>query len=154
MVRLQLFTIASFVAAIITAVELTPAWEKLALGMTLAEVNSNTDRTRLDTFYKFARDGFDGMGLEGAEKSVADALFDKFYHANTIQIMALRDLRDYLFLRVEDPKTWFGAMERQLECVDFRLPKGLLDTSGVFDTGGKVFPIEDIPECEICPVQW
>ena len=122
--------------------------------MTLAEVNANTDRTRVDVFYKDARDGLDGNGLDGVEKSVADALFDKFYHANTLQIMALRDLSDYLFLKVEDPEIWFGAMERKVESVDFRLPKELFDTCGVFDTGGKVFPVENIPQCKVCPVQW
>ena len=154
MVRTNLASITLLAAASLATAALSPAWSKLALGMTLAEVNSNTDRDRIDAFYKTARDSIDGTGLDGVEKAVADALFDKFYHANTLQIMALRDLNDYLFLQIEDPETWFGAKERKVETVDFRLPKELLETCGVFDTDGKMFPVEDIPDCKVCSVQW
>ena len=154
MVQINLASTVALAAASPVTAALTQAWSKLALGMTLAEVNSNTDRARIDAFYKNARDGIDGNSLDGVGKAVADDLFEKFYHANTLQIMALRDLNDYLFLQVEDPETWFGVKERKVETVDFRLPKELLDTCGVFDTGGKIFPVEDIPDCKVCSVQW
>lgn len=147
-----------FLAVLTTATAvtagLTPTWHKLKLGMTLAEANLNTDRTRIEDLYQTAKNGSDGNALKGAQREVADILFERFYHANTIQIMALRDLNDYLSLPVEDPATWYGGVERRIEQVDFALPAQLLETCGVFDATGEQFPIQDIPGCELCPVQW
>lgn len=147
-----IFTVLTATAT--AAATLTPTWHKLKLGMTLAEANLNTDRTRIDDLYQRARNGSDGNALEGAQKEVADILFERFYLANTLQIMALRDLNDYLSLPVDDPATWYGGVERKIEEVDFRLPENLLETSGVFDSMDEQFPIQDIPNCSLCPVQW
>lgn len=141
-------------AAVVTVADLTPTWHKLKLGAILAEANLNTDRTRIDDLYRRAINGSDGSGLAGMQRAVADTLFERFYHANTLQIMALRDLSDYLFLPVDDPAEWYGGVDRKVEEVDLRLPPGLLETAGVFDATEEQFPIEDIPGCDLCPVQW
>ncbi len=133
---------------------LTPTWHKLKLSIALAEANLNTDRTRIEDLYYRARNGSDLNGLTGTSIEVADTLFERFFYANTLQTMALRDLNDYLFLPVEDPTTWYDSFERKVEQVDFRLPNGLLETCGIFDATDEQFPIQDIPDCDLCPVQW
>ncbi|KAI6086683.1 hypothetical protein F4821DRAFT_237749 [Hypoxylon rubiginosum] len=71
-----------------------------------------------------------------------------------MHVEALSDLRSYLFYPEADPATYYGADGRAVESIDFKLPKGLLETQGVFDDKDSVRPFTDIPGCELCAVNW
>ncbi|KAI2616034.1 hypothetical protein GGR54DRAFT_649683 [Hypoxylon sp. NC1633] len=72
--------------------------------------------------------GADGNALNGTQAAVANALFDKLSAANAMHIEVLSDLRSYLFYPEVDPETYYGVADRGVGSIDFKLPKGLLET--------------------------
>ncbi|KAI1772626.1 hypothetical protein F4818DRAFT_134115 [Hypoxylon cercidicola] len=138
-----------------TLAALTPTWEKLALSVNLMEANLNRDRGRVDKYLTLAGvKGVDGNALNGTQAAVASALFDKLMAANAMHVEALSDFRSYLFYPEADPATYYGADDRHVETIDFKLPDGLLETQSVFDDKDSVRPVTDIPGCKVCAVEW
>ncbi|KAI1138250.1 hypothetical protein F5Y05DRAFT_55700 [Hypoxylon sp. FL0543] len=147
--------VVSLTAASTSLAALTPTWEKLALSLTLMETNLNNDRGRIEKYYVDAsKRAADNNALNETQGAIADALLTKLAAANSMQIKALSDLRSYLFYPEADPATYYGAADRKVESVDFRLPEGLLETQGVFDDKDELRPITDIPGCATCAVNW
>ncbi|KAI1414864.1 hypothetical protein F5Y13DRAFT_9828 [Hypoxylon sp. FL1857] len=135
--------------------ELTPTWEKFALSLTLMETNLNNDRGRVEKYYTDAgKRAADNNPLNETQGAIADELLTKLMAANSMHIKALSDLRSYLFYPEADPATYYGAADRKVESIDFKLPEGLLETQGVFDDKDEVRPITDIPGCVTCAVNW
>ncbi|KAJ8118164.1 hypothetical protein ONZ43_g4047 [Nemania bipapillata] len=135
--------------------DLTPSWKKLTYSLGLMELNLNTDRARVDNYYsQAAHKGVDGNPLNGTQKAVADALFERVMAANQMHIQAMNDLRGYLYWPEDDPVTYYGADNRLVRTIDFHLPEGFLDTQGVFDDKDGHRPISDIPGCSTCPSTW
>ncbi|KAI8954516.1 hypothetical protein F4801DRAFT_505140 [Xylaria longipes] len=135
--------------------DLSPAWKKLTYSLGLMEVNLNTDRGRIDSYYQqAAHKGIDGNPLNGTQKTVADILFRRVTDANQMQIQAVNDLRGYLYWPEDDPETYYGEDGRFVRNIDFRLPEGFVDTQGVFNDKESVRPISDIPDCRTCPTVW
>ncbi|KAI1454527.1 hypothetical protein F4805DRAFT_308502 [Annulohypoxylon moriforme] len=142
-------------SATTTLAALTPTWAKLALSLNLMEANLNTDRGRIEKHYVDAsKRAADNNALNATQGAVADALLTKLMAANAMQIKALSDLRSYLFYPEEDPEVYYGAAERKVESIDFKLPEGLLETQGVFDDKDEVRAVKDIPGCATCVVDW
>ncbi|KAF2968805.1 hypothetical protein GQX73_g4775 [Xylaria multiplex] len=137
------------------ASNLTPSWEKLTYSLGLMELNLNIDRSRVDNYYsQAAHTGVDGNPLNGTERTVADALFNRLMAANQMHIQAMSDLRGYLYWPEDDPVTYYGAGDRSVHSIDFHLPGGFLDTQGVFNDKDAHRPISDIPGCTTCPSTW
>ncbi|KAI0478140.1 hypothetical protein F4859DRAFT_513723 [Xylaria cf. heliscus] len=135
--------------------DLTPSWKKLTYSLGLMEVNLNIDRSRVDNYYsRAAHKGIDGNPLNGTQKAVADILFQRLLDANQMHIQALGDLRGYLYWPESDPETYYSTDRRSVRCIDFHVPKGFLETQGVFDDRDGARPISDIPGCKICPSDW
>ncbi|KAI1125424.1 hypothetical protein F5Y10DRAFT_284285 [Nemania abortiva] len=134
---------------------LSPSWKKLTYSLGLMELNLNTDRARVDNYYsQAAHKGVDGNPLNGTQRAVADALFEKVMAANQMHIQAMNDLRGYLYWPEADPETYYSVDSRAVRSIDFHLPEGFLDTQGVFDDKDEVRSVSDIPSCKVCPSTW
>ncbi|KAJ2978864.1 hypothetical protein NUW58_g136 [Xylaria curta] len=154
--KVSCFSAIALVAACgVSAGDLTPSWKKLTYSLGLMELNLNYDRTRVDNYYaQAALKGVDGNPLNGTEKAVAEILLRRLTDANHMQIVALSDLRGYLYWPEKNPEQYYGADKRYVESIDFHLPEGFLDTQGVFNDRDGLRPISDIPSCQVCPITW
>ncbi|KAI1091837.1 hypothetical protein F5B19DRAFT_493070 [Rostrohypoxylon terebratum] len=143
------------VSATTTLATLTPTWAKLALSLNLMEANLHKDSGRIEKHYVDAsKRAADNNALNITEGAIADALLSKLVAANAMQMKALSDLRSYLFYPESNPEEYYGAADRRVESIDFKVPEGLLETQGVFDDKDAVRAITDIPDCVPCALDW